>query len=604
MLNLTKDRLDYGTLLTPPEGYNLTKAIGTTYSLDLFSLMAIPVAMFYSKSLEGDFKQNRYDILDAIRQSKEKVKIFCQRGKIASPDSYSNLFSFMEDCVIEVTPPEFNASFHPKIWVIRFEKENEVIYRLIVLSRNLTFDRSWDVAFYSDGKVTEKKQDSNESLKSYLDYFMKYTNSKEEPSFFEDLSNVKFDLPNGFTNLELYPILGFEDNISKFPNPLNKEKYKQFLIISPFVQIKVLNEFKKLNNFITLFSRKEELDKLYAQEGGKKCLKGIESYAMSNVAVEGEKLETQEESYGDYKNQNLHAKIFIGSNDSDSHVYLGSANSTNPAFDRNAEFMVKLSSENSQMKARSMKKYLLDSNLFVPFVPNPEFTIEDSEEAPSQLLRMYEHLVSSIEFNGRLDKRANNENFDLIIDLDLKDKPEQKGFKSKFHILGRESEKKEVEFGINKPYVFANIALTNVSTYVVITNYYESSIASRFTVKMNIEIPAERESRIFSKLIDNKTKFYQYLQFVLTPEEFKSSLEILSHEGTYETHEDRGLSNLLIGGESIYEALMIAASRNPSKLKEIEGIVAKLQHLEDGEENEALKEFLPIWSVFKEFIHE
>ena len=88
MLNIQHDRLNYGKLLAPPESFELTKAIGTTYSLDLYALLAIPVSLFYAKSMEGDFHLNRYDVLDAIRKSKDKVDIFCQRGKILVPKAY------------------------------------------------------------------------------------------------------------------------------------------------------------------------------------------------------------------------------------------------------------------------------------------------------------------------------------------------------------------------------------------------------------------------------------------------------------------------------------------------------------------------------------
>lgn len=35
MLKTEKDRLNYGNILLPPEGYKLEKAVGTSYSLDL-----------------------------------------------------------------------------------------------------------------------------------------------------------------------------------------------------------------------------------------------------------------------------------------------------------------------------------------------------------------------------------------------------------------------------------------------------------------------------------------------------------------------------------------------------------------------------------------
>jgi hypothetical protein len=156
MLDVRRNRLNYGELLSAPEGFELSRAVGTTYSLDLYALLAIPVALFYAKSMEGDFQLNRYDVLDAIRQSSDKVDLFCQRGKISVPKKYSNLFAFMEACVEEVEPAMEFASFHPKIWVLRFEKGEEVQYRMEVISPNLTYYPSWDIANYAHPLIRDK----------------------------------------------------------------------------------------------------------------------------------------------------------------------------------------------------------------------------------------------------------------------------------------------------------------------------------------------------------------------------------------------------------------------------------------------------------------
>jgi hypothetical protein len=39
MLDVKRNRLNYGELISPPEGFELTKAIGTTYTLDLYALV-------------------------------------------------------------------------------------------------------------------------------------------------------------------------------------------------------------------------------------------------------------------------------------------------------------------------------------------------------------------------------------------------------------------------------------------------------------------------------------------------------------------------------------------------------------------------------------
>ena len=85
MLNFRNDTLDYGQQLNPPPGYQLERAVCTTYSLDLLSLLAIPVALFYRRNLDDGASTDRMDILDAIQRSADKLVVYCQKGKIAVP---------------------------------------------------------------------------------------------------------------------------------------------------------------------------------------------------------------------------------------------------------------------------------------------------------------------------------------------------------------------------------------------------------------------------------------------------------------------------------------------------------------------------------------
>ena len=49
MLNPNQDRLDYGQVLTPPVGFRLDFAVGTTYSLDLDALVGACIALGLSE---------------------------------------------------------------------------------------------------------------------------------------------------------------------------------------------------------------------------------------------------------------------------------------------------------------------------------------------------------------------------------------------------------------------------------------------------------------------------------------------------------------------------------------------------------------------------
>ena len=157
MLDYKKDRLDYGEMLIPPEGYTLTRAVAATYSLDLNTLLSIPIALFYAQTLEGIGSGERIQLLEAIKRCPDVLRVYHQQGRISVPKKHNRLYGLLESCVIGIPPNGVYSSFHPKVWVLRYEAEEAPTrYRVIVLSRNLTYDRSWDVATSLVGEVTKK----------------------------------------------------------------------------------------------------------------------------------------------------------------------------------------------------------------------------------------------------------------------------------------------------------------------------------------------------------------------------------------------------------------------------------------------------------------
>jgi len=583
-----RDRLNYGELLAPPEGYVLTKAVGTTYSLDLYALLAIPVAMFYAKSMEGDFQQNRYDVLDAIRQSKDKVDLFCQRGKIKVPLKYSNLLAFMEDCIEEVTPYIENSSFHPKIWVLRFEKGNEKLFRLIVLSRNLTFDRSWDIAYFADG-VPATPNSESKKLCDYLSYFYSNTKRKIDTNFIKNLANVEFKNADGFTDFQLYPILGFEGKIKKHPNPLTEATYEEILVISPFVDEPTLKLLKENNKKISLFSREEELDKLAEND-----LKEIDCYCMNSLIVNGEDFLDSENN--EPLSQNIHAKLFIGQNGKIADWFIGSANCTSPAFERNAEFLIKTKSILPEYSIEAIKKTLLDEN-YNFFTKYDRSIVEiNTDDSLKKVIRAFSYQLTKVNFKGTVKEREEGDNYNLSITADLKSLKEDR-FVIKVNLIHRE-DVIDLKCGIENNVEFENISLLNLSKYLILTIYEGKEKLDSLLVKMDLIIPEEREDAIFNELINSKQKFFQYLQFILNPDQNSGALEI-SENGINENIGIESLQHLLGVNNSIYESLMIAASRSPRKLKEIDGIINRLQKLN----SEVVSDFMPIWDAFKEFAH-
>ncbi len=144
--------------LRPPDGYALGHAVGTTYSLDLLALLVAPLAFSMFEVDDDEGRADPLALFAALRRHAGRVTLFCEAGRIAVPARSQPLFGYLEEAVYEATAPASDRAFHPKVWVLRFVADNgPVKYRVLCLSRNLTFDRSWDTALALDGELTDRK---------------------------------------------------------------------------------------------------------------------------------------------------------------------------------------------------------------------------------------------------------------------------------------------------------------------------------------------------------------------------------------------------------------------------------------------------------------
>jgi hypothetical protein len=147
-------------LVRPPDGFRLDLSVGTTFSLDLISALMLPLAFTFGWEREGEDEPNPLAILESLREHGHRFTVFCQSGQIRlAQRKHAQLLTFLEPCVYDVQSREPGGVFHPKVWALRYTGEGgSVRYRVLCLSRNLTFDRSWDTAVVLDGELTERER--------------------------------------------------------------------------------------------------------------------------------------------------------------------------------------------------------------------------------------------------------------------------------------------------------------------------------------------------------------------------------------------------------------------------------------------------------------
>jgi hypothetical protein len=171
-------------------------------------------------------------------------------------------------------------------------------------------------------------------------------------------------------------------------------------------------------------------------------------------------------------------------------------------------------------------------------------------------------------------------------------------FTRAIHLSGNEL---ELQTGERNDWKIENVPLTKLSPYVVVRIVHATVTCTETLLKIEVTLPVERTDAIFHDLINNKKRFHEFLRFLLAPDELKGDLEIPTDD-SMESSKLGYNGHVGLGGfeSPIYEHLLVAASRNPSKLKDIDKIVERLKRRDP----EIVADFESIWDVFKSFADE
>jgi len=335
--------------LRPPAGHELDLAVGTTYTLDLYALLVAPVAfaMFDREREDGTPRTDPIAALQALRRFAGRITLFCQAGDIAVPRDYRSLVVYLENSVYPVTPPNHDAIFHPKVWLIRYRRPDtiDVIYRLLCMSRNLTFDRSWDTILRLEGKATNTAH--HPELRAFASALPDLAEGvKPVPAerraaihaFASELERVVWEGPEGMKIERFWP-LGY-DGKSQWPF---QGRLDRLFVVSPFVTKGTLNRLTSRKPGSILLSRPETLDQL----GGNAVRHLKERLVMSATTREPDAVESEARG-SDAADpgtvlEGLHAKLVVADVPYGGRVWTGSANLTDAAFAGNVEFLTELS---------------------------------------------------------------------------------------------------------------------------------------------------------------------------------------------------------------------------------------------------------------------
>ena len=606
MLNPNNDRLDYGEILAPPPEHHVDFAIGTTYSLDLDALVGASLALGLSEETDSALANNPVCLLEALRSTGDRVALFCEGGQIHLPNRVTPLYILLEKMVFSVNTVKRRGmaafpSFHPKFWLIRYKDTKEhPLYRVVVLSRNLTFDRSWDVTYCMDGHKTRTETSKNDPIIDFLRYLVSHLPSDENGrekakgirSLIRELPYIHFDLmEREFSDYEFLPN-GIKDEYGDFyrieDTSLFKDSFHEVLIISPFLSGKIVRNFNDRNLNVRshieearymLITREMSLGSLKPDD-----VSNFKIYTMRDNVIDGES-EISEETESIQK-QDIHAKVYLTRKYSTSNLYLGSLNASSNAVYGNIEFMIKLVSKNRYLNMDKLANSLFCGEEDNPNNPFQQVTLQNAiiETEDDDNERTMNSIIKGLNRNKAkaIVRQDTEESYSLLVHFGEFD---TQGYKVTVRpLLSRKS------IDVDEDVVFSNLSVTQLSDFYVIGVSDESKTIERVIIIPTENLTDDREKAVITSVVSDRDCFYRYIAFLLGDDSILSALEagMVNASGIMSNNAHQ------LHIPALYEKMLQTAATNPEKFRGIDYLMKAIS--DDGIIPE---EFKKLYETFK-----
>jgi len=601
--------------LRPPADYQLHSAIGTTYSLDLIALMVAPVGFTFfdvDPNHPAFLQLDPLELLEAIRRHASQIVLFCEAGRIEVPKHHRPLLTYLEDRIVQAKAPANGYSFHPKIWIIRYTNPgNEVWYRLLCLSRNLTFDRSWDTVLTLDGLLRSdrvKGFGENLGLPEFVAALPGMAIAKVPTGIRKQIGQIESEISRVEWN---YKDTLF-DSIRFWPLGHNGRKTWPFqgrrqrlIVISPFVASKILTKLSGTSESSVLISRPESLDKVpdAVLEGFEQC----HQLTMQSAIAE---LEDADKLPGSCTPmQGLHAKLYIADDGKDGRLWTGSANATTSAFGGNVEFLVELSGKKSKIGVSAflekVKGTASFSDLLEPY-SRPDIIRDNAVAAALEHeldgLRLP---IAAAEWTVTISAGDNEQEYVPVASTrtSLPEWGEHVSVSCRT-LSTDQSFAQPLASATLANASFKAVALESLTAFLVIDvrgeqGGYKSAI--QFVVNANLKgAPVNRKDRILQHMLHDRRALLRFLLLLLAD---VSDDPVAAASGQSQAWGKT--SNANESSEALLEPLLRALERNPARLKAIESLLKDLGSTEDGAKlmPDGLQElFAAIWSASGESV--
>lgn len=559
--------------LRPPPGYYLDRAVATTFILDLESALMIPLAF---AGFQFEEQPDPIRVMEALRSMSSRFDVFCQAGAINARRWPSDLVALLESVVHEVRRPRPGHIFHPKFWALRFlDDSQEPTYRMLVLSRNLTADRSWDTILRFDGRLEGRRKATNTPLVRFIaalpDLAVTQLTARrraEIDELAEDLRRVSWDLPSGIREAYFHPI-GLR-GLRRFQAESHFSGYRK-LAISPYVRDGVLRSLLRTekNRNTVLVSRGEELATLQPDS-----LNRMDTYELDPAASLYSSEDIEEETSQTLLTR-LHAKVFVVERARRAHLYIGSANATDAGLNSgngNIEFLCELIGPVKRLGVDALVgEDAPFRTMLTPYVVSETPDSDEASKAERALGDLLMDIAGGVEFRTSVAKRGEKWVSRITTESALPCFPESTSLTIAAH--NRPAETHALSSDELVDIELQPMELADVTPFLQLT--------ARLTVEGN----AVERSAVICSLLDGapEERFHEIMaRQIDTPEKFLRLLALLigfasGGSGFIPAAGDGSATWSAGPGQGILELLARALSERPESIDFIESIVEYLR---------------------------
>jgi len=583
----------YTGAVTPPPGYLFDQAVATTYSLDPATVLSLPTHIALAER-PSSAAIDPIKLLESLRRLSGRFSVYVDHAGIKSPSGSNVLFGLLESMVIPTKAPR-GGVFHPKMWVLRFvqpEIDEPPLIRLLILSRNITYDRSWDISLQLEGRPGRRYVAANRPLGEFLSSLPTISTQLVEKErrvqidrLADDLRKTVWELPEGFEEVAFH-IIG---NKRKAWSP---SWSRRMAVISPFITDEALSWLSdQTEDLVTVVSRPDELNQIRTE-----TLQLADKWFTLDEAAETEDGEEPDKQ----DTVGLHAKVYVAEKGWWTRLYLGSANATSAALLQcnNSEILVELAGRTSCVGGIET---LLGENGLGPMLaeytqPDELAPVDDEEASARKALEKARDLLASAKL--KLNCEADGDAWRLsLVSTEPLSLSGISGFKA-WPITVSEDRATDVfnltQSGFAEIGSYATESVTGLVAFEFVSEIRKLSL--RMVLNIPVEgLPENRDDAIFKLVLNNREGFLRYILLLLG--EYTGGF--LNKGGLFNTGNGSGSWTEGFTNEvPILEELARAFSRSPDKLKDVKAVVNRLMH-DENSKSIVPKEFIELWNVFE-----